>query len=62
MLALLIHVIIVIVIVGLILWIVNSYVPMPPPIKTVLNVAVAIIILLWLLSILGAFSVPWRVH
>jgi hypothetical protein len=48
----LITLILVIVIVGVVLWLINTYIPMPPQIKTVLNVVVAIVLLLWILGVL----------
>lgn len=37
-----------IVLVGLVLYLVNAYVPMAPPIKTILNVVVVLVVILWL--------------
>ena len=45
--------IITLVIVGVILWLINSYIPMQPPIKMILNVVVVIVILVWLLQLFG---------
>jgi hypothetical protein len=61
-----IGVIIVLVVVGLLMWLVNQYIPMAAPFKNILNVVVVILVVLWLLSIFGVFSmnlgtVP-RVH
>lgn len=47
----LISVILVLAVVGLILWLVNTYIPMQPPIKQILNVLVVICVILWLLGI-----------
>jgi hypothetical protein len=44
--------IVVIVIVGVALWAINQYVPMQPPIKTILNVVVILILVIWLLTAL----------
>jgi hypothetical protein len=49
----LIHVVIVLVVVGVILWLVNSYIPMQATIKRILNVIVIIAVVLWLLSAFG---------
>ena len=49
----LIHVVIVLVVVGVILWLVNSYIPMAGSIKTILNAVVIIVVVLWLLSVFG---------
>ncbi len=52
----LITVIIVLVVVGVILWLVNSYIPMDRKIKTILNVVVVILVILWLLRAFGLLS------
>jgi hypothetical protein len=39
-----------------ILWLINSYIPMQPPIKTVVNAVVVIAVVLWLLSVLGVLG------
>lgn len=50
----LISLIVILVVVGVILWAVNKYVPMEPRIKNILNVAVIIFVVLWLIvSFLG---------
>jgi len=49
----LIQLIIVLVAVGVILWLVNSYIPMDAAIKKILNVVVIIAVILWLLSVFG---------
>lgn len=52
----LIHLIIVLVVVGIILWLINTYIPMDVTIKRILNVVVIIAVLLWLLSALGVLG------
>jgi hypothetical protein len=49
----LIQLVIVLVVVGLILWVINSYIPMQSTIKKILNVVVVIVVILWLLSVFG---------
>ena len=49
----LIHVVIVLIVVGVILWLINSYIPMAGSIKTILNAVVVIVVVLWLLSVFG---------
>ena len=49
----LITLIIILVIVGVILWLVNSYIPMDAKIKKILNIVVVIAVILWLLSVFG---------
>jgi len=49
-------IIITIVIVGVLLWLVNTYVMMDGKIKKILNIVVVILLILWLLRILGAWE------
>ena len=49
----LIQLVIVLVVVGLILWVINSYIPMQATIKKILNVVVVIAVVIWLLSVFG---------
>ena len=52
----LLQLIIVLVIVGVVLWLVNTYIPMDAKIKTILNIVVVIAVVLWLLSAFGLLS------
>lgn len=52
----LIHVVIVLIVVGVLLWLVNSYIPMAGSIKSILNAVVIIAVVLWLLSVFGLMS------
>jgi hypothetical protein len=49
----LIGLIVTLVIIGLLLWLINTYIPMDQKIKTILNVAVVIIVILWLIQAFG---------
>jgi hypothetical protein len=49
----LIHLVITLVVVGLILWLINSYIPMQGTIKRILNAVVVIVVILWLLNVFG---------
>jgi hypothetical protein len=49
----LIHVVLTLVVVGVLLWLVNSYIPMAGSIKSILNGVVIIVVVLWLLSVFG---------
>ena len=51
-----ISVVIVLIIVGVLLWLVNTYIPMDNKIKTILNVVVVIAVVLWLLQGFGVLS------
>lgn len=49
----LITLVVTLVVVGLILWLINNYIPMDGTIKMILNVVVVIAVILWLLSVFG---------
>ncbi len=49
----LIHVVVVLVVVGVLLWLVNSYIPMAGSIKSILNAVVVIAVVIWLLTVFG---------
>ena len=49
----LMQLVIVLVVVGVVLWVINSYIPMQSTIKKILNVVVIIAVILWLLSVFG---------
>jgi len=49
----LIGLILTLVIVGVVLWLINNYVPMDPKIKTIVNVVVVIVVVIWLLQAFG---------
>jgi cation transporter-like permease len=48
-----INLIIVLIVVGVLLWLVNNYLPMDGKIKSILNAVVVIAVVLWLLSVFG---------
>ncbi|HCE57865.1 MAG TPA: hypothetical protein DER09_08605 [Prolixibacteraceae bacterium] len=41
---------------GVILWLVNSYIPMQRTIKNILNAVVIIILVVWLLNVFGVLD------
>jgi hypothetical protein len=49
----LIQLILVLVAVGVVLWVINSYIPMQATIKRILNVIVIIGVVIWLMSVFG---------
>jgi hypothetical protein len=58
----LITLIIVLVLVGLILWMINSYIPMQATIKKILNAVVVVVVILWLLSVFGILDNIGNIH
>lgn len=57
----LITIIVVLVVIGLVLYLINTYIPMARPVKTVLNVVVVLMLCLWLLNAFGIVNVPIRI-
>ena len=43
-------------IVGFIMYLITTYIPMDPPIKNVINAVVVIIVILWLVDVVGGFG------
>ncbi len=52
----LLPIVVTLIVVGVLLWLVNSYIPMDAKIKNVLNVVVMIVVVLWLLNVFGVFA------
>jgi len=52
----LINVVIALIVIGVLLWLVNRFIPMDGKIKSILNIVVVIAVVLWLLSVFGLFS------
>jgi hypothetical protein len=49
-------ILLIIIIVGVLLWLANTYLPMDATIKKILNIVVIILLVIWLLKVLGAFT------
>jgi hypothetical protein len=49
----LIGIVLVLIIAGLVLWLINTYIPMAGAIKSLLNVVVFIVLLIWVLQVFG---------
>ena len=58
----LLHIILTLIVVGILLWLVNSFIPMAGSIKSILNAVVVICVVLWLLNIFGAFHSLSRIR
>jgi len=58
----LVQLVIILVVVGVLLWLVNNYIPMARPIKSILNAVVIIGVALWLLNVFGLFSGLSTIH
>jgi hypothetical protein len=58
----LLQVVIALVVVGVLLWLVNSFIPMAGSIKSILNAVVVIVVVVWLLNIFGILHYISTMH
>jgi hypothetical protein len=58
----LIQVLYTLIVVGVLLWLVNRFIPMAGSIKSILNAVVVIAVVLWLLDVFGLFHPISRIH
>jgi hypothetical protein len=47
---LIIQIVVVLIVVGVLLWLANTYIPLDEKIKKILNVVIVILVVLWLIS------------
>ncbi len=58
----LVSIVVVLVVVGLMMWLINTYIPMAAAIKSMLNVVVFIVVAIWLLQGFGLIGNIPGVH
>jgi len=58
----LLNVVLTLVVVGVVLWLINTYIPMQSTIKSILNAVVVIVVVLWLLYSFGVISGSGDIH
>lgn len=58
----LIQIIVALIVVGVLLWLINRFIPMQRTIKSILNAVVVIVVVLWLLNVFGLFHSLARIH
>ena len=58
----LVQVVTILIVVGVLLWLVNRYIPMQASIKSILNGVVVIAVVLWLLNLFGLFQSLSKIH
>lgn len=56
------QIVLALIVVGVLLWLVNSFIPMAGSIKSILNAVVIIFVVLWLLNVFGLFHSLARIH
>lgn len=58
----LLTVLLVIIAAGVVLWVVNNYIPMQGTLKRILNIVVVVVVIIWLLKVFGLFSYLTNIH
>jgi len=58
----LLQVVLVLVVVGVLLWLIDRFIPMAPSIKSILNAVVTIAVVLWLLNVFGLMHSLSNIH
>ena len=56
------QILLVLIVVGVLLWLVNRFIPMAGSIKSILNAVVVICVVLWLLNVFGLFHSLSRIR
>lgn len=52
----LVNIVVVLVVTGLIMWLINTYIPMASAIKSLLNIIVFVVVLVWVLQGVGVIG------
>jgi hypothetical protein len=47
---------VILVVVGLVMWLINTYIPMAGAIKSLLNIVVFVVLLIWILQVFGVIG------
>jgi hypothetical protein len=58
----LLQVVMTLIVVGILLWLVNRFIPMASSIKSILNAVVVIAVVLWLLNVFGLLHSLSNIH
>jgi hypothetical protein len=56
------QIVLALIVVGVLLWLVNRFIPMAGSIKSILNAVVVICVVLWLLNVFGLFHSLSNIH
>jgi hypothetical protein len=58
----LLQIVVALIVVGVLLWLVNRFIPMAGSIKSILNAVVVICVVVWLLNVFGLFHSMSRIR
>lgn len=53
----LVNLVLILIVIGILLWLVNSLIPMDKKIKKILNAVVVIVVVVWLLKVFGLWDI-----
>ena len=57
-----VHIVLILVVVGLVMWLINTYIPMAGAIKSLLNIVVFVVLLIWILQTFGLIGAIPGLH
>jgi uncharacterized protein YhhL (DUF1145 family) len=52
----LVSIVIELIVVGVVLWLINTYIPMASSIKTILNIVIVVVVVIWVLQVFGLWG------
>jgi hypothetical protein len=52
----LVSIVIALIVVGVVLWLINTYIPMASSIKTILNIVIVVVVVIWVLQVFGLWG------
>jgi hypothetical protein len=58
----LLQIVMALIVVGVLLWLVDRFIPMQATIKSIVNAVVVIAVVVWLLNVFGLFNSLSRIH
>lgn len=58
----LVNIVVILVVAGVLMWFINTYIPMAPSIKSLLNIVVFAVVLVWLLQVFGVIGPIQGLH
>jgi len=58
----LLTIVLVLIVAGVILWLVNNYIPMDGKIRRILNIVVVIVVIVWLVKVFGLLNYLKDIH
>jgi len=50
------NIVVILIVAGVLLWLVNNYIPMDGKIKSILNIVVVVVVAIWLLQVFGVIG------